>query len=172
MTVAPQPWLSSRTGPTPTARLVTGSPGPHAGGGPSTRPTTTFGPRPSPTGGMGPAWWIALPVGHYAVEIFDPSADETADDYGPIGYTTCRRTATDFRVGASYALPGVDRDLIQRNAWRRDELEFMVAQPDFYRASFGRLTGKCGCCGRRLTDPTSISRGIGPDCWARLGGAS
>jgi hypothetical protein len=28
--------------------------------------------------------------------------------------------------------------------------------------------GKCGCCGRTLTVPESIDRGIGPECWARL----
>ncbi len=31
--------------------------------------------------------------------------------------------------------------------------------------------GKCGCCGRKLTVPESIERGIGPECWARMGGA-
>lgn len=30
--------------------------------------------------------------------------------------------------------------------------------------SFGRLTGACACCGRNLTDPTSIERGVGPIC--------
>lgn len=25
--------------------------------------------------------------------------------------------------------------------------------------------GRCGCCGRKLTVPLSIERGIGPDCW-------
>ena len=28
--------------------------------------------------------------------------------------------------------------------------------------------GKCGCCGRKLTVPESIQRGIGPECWSRL----
>ena len=28
--------------------------------------------------------------------------------------------------------------------------------------------GKCGCCGRKLTVPESIERGIGPECWSRL----
>jgi len=28
--------------------------------------------------------------------------------------------------------------------------------------------GKCGCCGRTLTVPESIKRGIGPECWERL----
>jgi len=29
--------------------------------------------------------------------------------------------------------------------------------------------GRCGACGRRLTDPLSISRGMGSSCWERLG---
>jgi len=29
--------------------------------------------------------------------------------------------------------------------------------------------GRCGCCGRKLTVPESIDRGIGPVCWDRLG---
>jgi hypothetical protein len=30
--------------------------------------------------------------------------------------------------------------------------------------------GRCGCCGRALTVPESIERGIGPECFSRLGG--
>jgi hypothetical protein len=33
-----------------------------------------------------------------------------------------------------------------------------------------RHEGKCGVCNRPLTEPTSLDRGIGPDCWAKLGG--
>jgi len=29
--------------------------------------------------------------------------------------------------------------------------------------------GRCGRCNRRLTDPLSISRGMGSSCWERLG---
>ena len=32
-------------------------------------------------------------------------------------------------------------------------------------------SGKCGRCGRPLTNPTSIDRGIGPECYAIMGGA-
>jgi hypothetical protein len=28
-------------------------------------------------------------------------------------------------------------------------------------------SGTCGCCGRTLTTPESIDRGIGPECWKR-----
>jgi hypothetical protein len=30
--------------------------------------------------------------------------------------------------------------------------------------------GKCGKCGRKLTVPESIERGIGPECYSRIGG--
>lgn len=39
-----------------------------------------------------------------------------------------------------------------------------IAAGDTFRAKFGQLTGKCGCCGMRLTDPKSKLIGIGPDC--------
>lgn len=32
-----------------------------------------------------------------------------------------------------------------------------------------RHEGHCGRCGRELTHPDSIDRGIGPDCWATMG---
>ena len=33
-----------------------------------------------------------------------------------------------------------------------------------------RHEGKCGCCGRKLTTPESLDRGIGPECIKRFGG--
>lgn len=33
-----------------------------------------------------------------------------------------------------------------------------------------RHEGKCGCCGRTLTTPESLDRGIGPECIKRFGG--
>jgi hypothetical protein len=33
-----------------------------------------------------------------------------------------------------------------------------------------RHMGKCGCCGRTLTVPESLDRGIGPECWNRIMG--
>lgn len=37
-------------------------------------------------------------------------------------------------------------------------------------ASFWRTSVRCGVCGRRLTAPKSVRRGIGPVCWRRGGG--
>lgn len=36
-------------------------------------------------------------------------------------------------------------------------------------SAFGRITGQCLICGRTLTDPSSIDRGIGPVCASRMG---
>lgn len=36
--------------------------------------------------------------------------------------------------------------------------------------AFGRMSGYCGCCGRRLDVPESVEAGIGPVCAARMEG--
>jgi hypothetical protein len=38
------------------------------------------------------------------------------------------------------------------------------AAPALAMEAYGKLLGHCGCCGRSLTDPDSIARGIGPEC--------
>lgn len=50
------------------------------------------------------------------------------------------------------------------------ELEKIEADPMGYAKEQGLLTGQCACCGRALTDPESISIGIGPICLGKLGG--
>jgi len=35
--------------------------------------------------------------------------------------------------------------------------------------SYGKMTSKCGCCGKTLTDPKSISLNIGPVCFEKFG---
>jgi hypothetical protein len=35
--------------------------------------------------------------------------------------------------------------------------------------TYGQKTGRCGCCGRTLTRPTSVSLGIGPICASKFG---
>ena len=33
-----------------------------------------------------------------------------------------------------------------------------------------KSSGACAICGRKLTEPTSIDRGIGPECFEKMGG--
>lgn len=111
-----------------------------------------------------------------------------------LGHRTFRRTITrtdrhgrqrgrdSFVRGAVYAAPGIGLDRLaqevreQREALidifgpRGDDLEALADLlrdangRDTYRPLFGQITGKCGYCGKTLTDPTSKLIGIGPDC--------
>lgn len=46
-----------------------------------------------------------------------------------------------------------------------DSLNAILAMPLMDAAvAYGRATGNCACCGRLLTDPDSVRRGIGPIC--------
>ncbi len=86
-----------------------------------------------------------------------------------------------FITGAVMGAPGADpaavrdeiasdqevhRDLGPHGDLQRivDSIILDTRDGDTFRAKFGQLTGKCGCCGRRLTDPRSKLIGIGPDC--------
>ncbi|HZO65239.1 MAG TPA: DUF6011 domain-containing protein [Kribbellaceae bacterium] len=105
--------------------------------------------------------WTDLPIGYYAVAISD-------DESEAIGYQVFRRKRTGVSAVATYCVPGADTDMVHREACSFAELVYLVAQdPAWYREEYGRFAGKCGCCGRRLTDPESKVRGIGPECEAK-----
>lgn len=48
-------------------------------------------------------------------------------------------------------------------------LTTLNADPEGALVQFGRITGACGICGRELTDPVSVARGIGPICAGKGG---
>ena len=45
-----------------------------------------------------------------------------------------------------------------------DRLIEIAGEADFGAAAFGKATGSCAMCRRKLTDPISMGFGIGPDC--------
>lgn len=54
-----------------------------------------------------------------------------------------------------------NRDATQSN---KEALLNIAKNPVDAAKAYGKLTGSCSCCGRTLTDPTSIELGIGPIC--------
>jgi hypothetical protein len=45
-----------------------------------------------------------------------------------------------------------------------DALHRIAADPMEAAVRYGQKTGKCSCCGRKLTNKVSIEMGIGPIC--------
>ena len=50
-----------------------------------------------------------------------------------------------------------------------EDIAAILKDPHGARIKYGLLIGACGYCGKKLTDPESRKRGIGPDCWERRG---
>lgn len=49
----------------------------------------------------------------------------------------------------------------------QDALNVVLGNPakaDSFREAYARVSGKCARCGRKLTVPASLNRGLGPDC--------
>lgn len=67
----------------------------------------------------------------------------------------------------------VDRDTGMLVAWEiaTESLRAATADPTAAAIRYGRETGKCSCCGRKLDRKDSIELGIGPICLDKLGGA-
>lgn len=61
--------------------------------------------------------------------------------------------------------------LKSRECTPKDELEITAVceDPKAAALSFGRKTGRCSVCNRKLTDPVSVANGIGPICADRFG---
>lgn len=54
------------------------------------------------------------------------------------------------------------QDAVLDDALRRAALSPQFAQMGY--EGYASRTGRCARCGKRLTDPESVARGIGPEC--------
>ena len=50
-----------------------------------------------------------------------------------------------------------------------DAVVRVASDPRGEAVQHGKVTGRCSCCGRELTDPVSIEMGIGPICASNWG---
>lgn len=99
-----------------------------------------------------------IPNGYYAV------ADAGPDDIHFFRISRFRDGGIKLQEQASDVLHPVRRggrrtailNTIQTVGWRNAQ------------ELYGRTIGRCGRCGRTLTDAESRARGIGPDCWGKM----
>jgi hypothetical protein len=84
-----------------------------------------------------------------------------ADDYRYIGMLDANRV---FRITAKSQ---VDRDAKATAAFRY--FVAALAKGEIPAVLEVRHEGRCGCCGRRITTPSSLDSGIGPECAKQTG---
>jgi hypothetical protein len=97
------------------------------------------------------------PPGRYAVDL--PS--------GPLLVEVSKPTSGDWKgytfVKTVPLLAEVAPEPV-RGRLAVEVLRAIDANPRGCAGSYGRITGRCGLCHRRLADPVSVSLGIGPEC--------
>ena len=100
-----------------------------------------------------------IPDGYYAVD--------TEDGHLAFYRVSTWRDSTNRKVQV-FASDALHR--IPGNA-ARDAILAKIREAGWRGAAerFGQEIGRCGRCGRTLTDAVSRQRGIGPDCWGKLG---
>lgn len=68
------------------------------------------------------------------------------------------------RVTVAHAPAGEPIKIWGYQVREQRDIPEILAAPEEAGKDFARETGRCYICGRLLTDPVSVSRGIGPDC--------
>lgn len=101
----------------------------------------------------------------------------------PVGNYAVKNTATDRWFVFSVSRPKSGKwegwtflKMVQggksnpvRDQMFTDVMSTIAKDPKAYAKQYGRRTGTCGICSRKLTDPNSVKKGIGPDCEKRFG---
>lgn len=100
-----------------------------------------------------------VPAGRYALAL-DQIRFFKVDAPATSGKWAGRQYITEQAGDALYPVRGARRAVI---------LAGIAADPRAASIRYGIALGRCGCCGRTLTDPDSRAAGIGPICAAKAG---
>ncbi len=122
-------------------------------------------------------WRVLLPQGRYAWPLYD--WEEYGEDEQPLlgyaiywrrvsGLTTLLRLADGLESTPANGQRLRAAEQADENSDTSYRLACIVSDPCKYAGQYGMFSGRCGLCGRKLTDPVSVARGIGPDCVEKL----
>lgn len=121
------------------------------------------------------------PIPHFISLLTGPDNENSYTYMGKVEETPIREKVVQDGV-EKFIDTGKSTLLVRRTAnskYTDDSIPLRVARVALHKAFTGQELpegwtiyhmGKCGCCGRPLTVPESIERGIGPECWKRFGG--
>ena len=116
--------------------------------------------KPAAAAPVAPATGAKVSDGRYAVEhqgVLKFYKVNTPTDGRWAGFTFVDVYASD------------ERHAIRNRATRNEILALIAVDETGAAQRYGQEIGKCGRCGRTLTDETSRARGIGPDCAEAMG---
>ena len=119
------------------------------------------------TTGKEPLDLTKLPTGHYALMINDSPVFYHVDNIEEgkwKGWIFANLQVSDDKRRLGMQRPG------QKYQGQHEEnLRKILENPLAASQLYGKTIGRCGVCGRTLTDPDSIELGIGPICAEKLG---
>lgn len=102
---------------------------------------------------------VDVPAGRYAIEIG-----------GKVGFFRVDRPEDGKWAGRTFVKEQASEEFYPVRGPRRNEvLTAIAADPRAAMIRYGHELGRCGNCGRTLTDEISREMGIGPDCAKHLG---
>lgn len=129
--------------------------------------------------------WHNIPAGHYAIPVVEDDLDGDHPNFCRLlGYKVFerktprvdrngRRTGRDswgsgLLLGPNVQWPDfrayLDREKVGDGYDGARDVLYVLDDPDMGMRTFGQAAGRCGACGKTLTDPESKAQGIGPEC--------
>jgi hypothetical protein len=109
--------------------------------------------KPEPTAQYpNPAWFVKVMTG-----------TDNESHYSYVGRLDSRTGAVAMTRASKFT---EDSDTVKAARWIMGRVVNQLQIPDKIDV---RHSGKCGRCGRTLTEPTSLDCGIGPECRRRMG---
>ena len=105
--------------------------------------------------------WPSVPAGRYAIDDLD----------GVTKFYKVDRPEDGRWAGMVFVSVQASDEFypVKHREARRDILNEIEKDPQAAMLRYGQEIGRCGHCGRTLTNEESRARGIGPICYARMG---
>lgn len=109
--------------------------------------------KPEPTPRFpNPAWFVKVMTGN-----------DNESHYSYVGRLETQTGAVAMTRASKFA---DDSNTVKAARWVMGRVINQLQIPDQIDI---RHSGRCGRCGRTLTTPESLDRGIGPECWCKMG---
>lgn len=129
--------------------------------------------------------WHNIPPGRYAIPVIEDDLDDEHPNFCRVlGHKVFerktpkvdkngRRTGRDSWGRELLLAPGVqwhdfhaylDRAKVGDGYDSHRDILTVLDDPDVWKQTFGKVVGRCGACGKTLTDPESKALGVGPEC--------